>query len=98
MVKIFQLDQKVRRHCNLLNTYSRMKKIRMKKDLILLVMFGGIVAIFSVWFLSSSARLVTFVMGVNLGVGLVGAGLSALKLLRPDKYRFNYESNAYEKA
>lgn len=73
-----------------------MKRMRMKKDLKLLALFGVYVAIFSAWFLSSSGELRTFVMGANLGVGLVGTALSALKLLRPDKYRFVYESDAYE--
>lgn len=62
-----------------------------------LAAFGGIVAIHLVWFLSSSGEPITLVMGVNLGVGLVGSVLSALKLFRPEKYRFNYEVNASEK-
>lgn len=68
----------------------------MRKQLALLVLFSAHVAVFSVWFLSSSAELLTLVMGINLGVGLTGAFLAALKLLRPDKYQFVYESDAYE--
>lgn len=68
----------------------------MNKDLILLVLFGIHAAVFSAWFLSSSGELLTLVVGVNLGVGLVGGFLSALKLRRPDKYRFVYESDAHE--
>ncbi|NEU58856.1 hypothetical protein [Halorussus sp. MSC15.2] len=68
----------------------------MRKDMMLLLLYGGIVVVQSAWFLSSSAELTTFVMGVNLGVGLVGTGLSALKLLRPGTYRFQYESDPGE--
>lgn len=69
----------------------------MKRDLVKITAFGGIVAVHLIWFLSSSGELITLIMGVNLGVGLVGSVLSALKLLRPEKYRFNYEVNASEK-
>jgi hypothetical protein len=70
----------------------------MNKDLVLLILFGGIVTTQSVWLLLSSVELTPFVMGVNLGVGLIGVSLSALKLLRPDKYRFSYELDEYQEA
>lgn len=68
----------------------------MNKDLKLLVLFGIYVALFPVWFLSTSGELLTFIMGASMGVGLVGMAMSALKLFRPDKYRFIYELDADE--
>jgi hypothetical protein len=68
----------------------------MGKDVVLLLLFSFHVATFSAWYLSSSAELITLVMGVNIGAGLVGVSLSLLKLFLPGKYKFIYESGTNE--
>ena len=65
----------------------------MKKYLVLLVLYGCIVAIPSAWFLLSSADLMTFLFGVIFGGGIIGAAVSGLKLFRPEKYLLDHEKN-----
>ncbi|WP_256296653.1 hypothetical protein [Haloarchaeobius salinus] len=64
----------------------------MRKALLQLLLFAGYVVVTFGWFLTSAGSAVTLVVGVNLGVGLTGAALSALKLYRPDRYQFVYEA------
>lgn len=64
----------------------------MRKHLTSLALFGALAGIQLVSFLTTSGQLVTFVMGVVMGVALVGITQSALKLYRPDRYEFVYEA------
>ncbi|WP_257298316.1 hypothetical protein [Haloarchaeobius sp. FL176] len=64
----------------------------MRKALLQLLLFAGYVVVILGWFLANDPNAVSFVVGVNLGVALVGLTQSALKLYRPDKYQFVYEA------
>jgi len=58
--------------------------------------YSGLVAVSLGSYLAGGADLKTLLLGVNLGIGLTGAFLSALKLYRPDRYRFLHEVEGAE--